>query len=158
LELCRNQHRVISLTYACRQRRRRRLACSTRVRPLHKVFNSGASYRTSPLLLSTMPPLKARYHPYLFVFITLCAIAELGLTSYLINLGNQIGFAEASYHSLLVEAKLSPCPQLIPIPKFDFISLQFGQSHRLPDNPDRVSFTSSRSGLLSLGLLTRFGL
>jgi tellurite resistance protein TehA-like permease len=49
-----------------------------------------------------MPPLKARYHPYLFLFITLCAMAQLGLTSYLINLGNQIGFAEASYHSLLI--------------------------------------------------------
>lgn len=29
-------------------------------------------------------------------------MAELGLTSYLINLGNQIGYAEARYHSLLV--------------------------------------------------------
>ncbi|KAF9652038.1 hypothetical protein BDM02DRAFT_3153982 [Thelephora ganbajun] len=47
-----------------------------------------------------MTPVKARYHPYLFLFITLCAMAELGLTSYLINLGNQIGFTEARYHSL----------------------------------------------------------
>jgi len=51
-----------------------------------------------------MAPLKARYHPYLFMLITLCALAELGLTAYLINVGNQIGFAEASYHSLLVDS------------------------------------------------------
>jgi len=49
-----------------------------------------------------MAPLKARYHPYLFMLITLCAMAELGLASYLINVGNQIGFAETSYHSLLI--------------------------------------------------------
>jgi hypothetical protein len=73
-----------------------------------------------------MPPLKARYHPYLFVFITLCAVAQLGLTSYLINLGNQIGFAEASYHALSVETKLFTCPQLTHMPQFDFIPLQLG--------------------------------
>jgi len=53
-----------------------------------------------------MAPLKARYHPYLFLLITLCAMAELGLTSYLINVGNQIGYAEASYHSLSVDSTL----------------------------------------------------
>jgi hypothetical protein len=74
-----------------------------------------------------MPPLKARYHPYLFLFITLCATAELGLASYLINLGNQIGFAEASYHSLLVEPTLFTFPHLTHTRQFDFIYLQFGQ-------------------------------
>lgn len=79
-----------------------------------------------------MAPLKARYHPYLFLFITLCAMAELGLTSYLINLGNQIGFAQASYHSLLVNPPLFTflcltCPPL----QFDPIPLQFGQSQTI---------------------------
>lgn len=79
-----------------------------------------------------MPPLKARYHPYLFLFITLCATAQLGLASYLINLGNQIGFAEASYHSLLVGTTLFTFPHPTHTCQFDFICLQFGQS---PPNP-----------------------
>ncbi|KAJ8596904.1 hypothetical protein M405DRAFT_871065 [Rhizopogon salebrosus TDB-379] len=50
-----------------------------------------------------MPYIKAHYHPFLFVLITMCAMAELGLTAYLISVGNEShSWPSARYHSLLI--------------------------------------------------------
>ncbi|KAG0708888.1 hypothetical protein DFH29DRAFT_1035980 [Suillus ampliporus] len=50
-----------------------------------------------------MPYIKAHYHPFLFVLITMCAMAELGLTAYLISVGNESqNWPSARYHSLLI--------------------------------------------------------
>lgn len=50
-----------------------------------------------------MPYIKAHYHPFLFVLITMCAMAELGLTAYLISVGNEShSWPSARYHSLSV--------------------------------------------------------
>src|SRR5882757_2706891 len=50
-----------------------------------------------------MPYIKAHYHPFLFILITMCAMAELGLTAYLISVGNESqNWPSARYHSLSV--------------------------------------------------------
>ncbi|KAG1750018.1 uncharacterized protein EDB91DRAFT_1046484 [Suillus paluster] len=50
-----------------------------------------------------MPYIKAHYHPFLFVLITMCAMAELGLTAYLISVGNESrNWPSTRYHSLLI--------------------------------------------------------
>ncbi|KAG1757542.1 hypothetical protein EDB19DRAFT_1891283 [Suillus lakei] len=50
-----------------------------------------------------MPYIKAHYHPFLFILITMCAMAELGLTAYLISVGNESqNWPSARYHSLLI--------------------------------------------------------
>jgi len=46
---------------------------------------------------------KARYHPYLFLMMTLSGMAELGLTAFLISSGNESGtWPSSRYHSLLI--------------------------------------------------------
>ncbi len=46
---------------------------------------------------------RANTHPFLFTLITLTAAAELGLTTFLISAGNEIGtWASPRYHSLYV--------------------------------------------------------
>ncbi|KAG2149976.1 hypothetical protein BD769DRAFT_1344835 [Suillus cothurnatus] len=48
-----------------------------------------------------MAYIKAHYHPFLFILITMCAMAELGLTAYLISVGNESrNWPSARYHSL----------------------------------------------------------
>jgi len=48
-------------------------------------------------------PARAHLHPYLFFLMTLSAIAELGLTAFLINAGNLNGtWPSPRYHSLLI--------------------------------------------------------
>ncbi|PPQ64449.1 hypothetical protein CVT26_002156 [Gymnopilus dilepis] len=50
-----------------------------------------------------MPSLEAHYHPFVFSMMLLSAIAELGLTSFLINAGNENGtWPRPRYHSLLI--------------------------------------------------------
>ncbi|KAF8560380.1 hypothetical protein OG21DRAFT_61287 [Imleria badia] len=50
-----------------------------------------------------MPYIKTHYHPFLFVLITICAMAELGLTAFLISAGNENhNWPSARYHSLLI--------------------------------------------------------
>ncbi|KAL4243429.1 MARVEL domain-containing protein [Abortiporus biennis] len=45
----------------------------------------------------------ANYHPYLFTLIALTSAAELGLTAFLINVGNELHiWASPNYHSLLI--------------------------------------------------------
>lgn len=44
---------------------------------------------------------KARYHPFLFALVTFAAMAELGLTAFLISAGNENGtWPSPRYHSL----------------------------------------------------------
>ncbi|KAI0793484.1 hypothetical protein C8Q75DRAFT_841008 [Abortiporus biennis] len=46
---------------------------------------------------------RANYHPYLFTLIALTSAAELGLTAFLINVGNELHiWASPNYHSLLI--------------------------------------------------------
>ena len=48
-----------------------------------------------------MPFLEAHYHPFLFTMMTLSAMAELGLTSFLISAGNENGtWPSPRYHAL----------------------------------------------------------
>ena len=48
-----------------------------------------------------MPLLEAHYHPLLFTMMTLSAVAELGLTSFLISAGNENGtWPSPRYHAL----------------------------------------------------------
>ena len=48
-----------------------------------------------------MPILEAHYHPFLFTMMTLSAMAELGLTSFLISAGNENGtWPSPRYHAL----------------------------------------------------------
>lgn len=48
-----------------------------------------------------MPFLEAHYHPFLFTMMTLSAVAELGLTSFLISAGNENGnWPSPGYHAL----------------------------------------------------------
>ena len=48
-----------------------------------------------------MPFLEAHYHPFLFAMMALSAIAELGLTSFLISAGNENGtWPRPRYHAL----------------------------------------------------------
>ncbi|KAF8140235.1 hypothetical protein EV363DRAFT_1152647 [Boletus edulis] len=50
-----------------------------------------------------MPYIKTHYHPILFVLITICAMAELGLTAFLISAGNgNHNWPSARYHVLLI--------------------------------------------------------
>ncbi|KAF8875206.1 hypothetical protein CPB84DRAFT_1689701 [Gymnopilus junonius] len=50
-----------------------------------------------------MPSLEAHYHPFLFGAMVLSALAELGLTSFLISAGNENGtWPRPRYHSLLI--------------------------------------------------------
>ena len=50
-----------------------------------------------------MPFLEAHYHPFLFTLMTLSAVAELGLTIFLISAGNENGtWPSPSYHALWV--------------------------------------------------------
>ncbi|KXN89998.1 hypothetical protein AN958_05003 [Leucoagaricus sp. SymC.cos] len=47
--------------------------------------------------------LKAHYHPFLFTLMTMSAMAELGLTAFLIWAGNEHGtWPTERYHSLLI--------------------------------------------------------
>jgi len=47
--------------------------------------------------------LKANYHPFLFLLITGAALAELGLTAYLVTMGNASGtWPSKRYHALLI--------------------------------------------------------
>lgn len=46
---------------------------------------------------------KANYHPFLFLLLTCCGMAELGLTAYLVTMGNESGtWPTERYHSLLI--------------------------------------------------------
>jgi len=50
-----------------------------------------------------MPYIQTHYHPFLFVLITICAMAELGLTAFLISAGNENhSWPSSRYHSLLI--------------------------------------------------------
>ncbi|KAN0100646.1 hypothetical protein V8E55_000630 [Tylopilus felleus] len=50
-----------------------------------------------------MPYIKTHYHPFLFVLITVCAMAELGLAAFLISAGNENrNWPSARYRSLLI--------------------------------------------------------
>ncbi|KAF8807431.1 hypothetical protein BYT27DRAFT_7165036 [Phlegmacium glaucopus] len=50
-----------------------------------------------------MPFLEAHYHPFLFAMMTLSAMAELGLTAFLISAGNENGtWPSPKYHHLLI--------------------------------------------------------
>ncbi|KAL4069594.1 hypothetical protein V8B97DRAFT_592623 [Scleroderma yunnanense] len=50
-----------------------------------------------------MPYIKTHYHPFLFGLITVCAMAELGLTAFLISAGNEShNWPSARYHSVLI--------------------------------------------------------
>lgn len=55
-------------------------------------------------MAQAVPPfIKGHYHPFLFLLMTLCAIAEMGLTAFLIDAGNASGeWASPRYHSLLI--------------------------------------------------------
>lgn len=56
-----------------------------------------------------MPLVEAQYHPLLFATITLCAMAELGLTAFLINAGIETkSFWSERYHALWVVAYSCP--------------------------------------------------
>lgn len=45
--------------------------------------------------------IKAHYHPFLFALMTLSAMAELGLTAFLISAGNENGtWPSPRYHAL----------------------------------------------------------
>ena len=59
-----------------------------------------------------MPYVEAHYHPLLFATITLCAMAELGLTAFLINAGIETkSFPSDRYHALWVHNFLYPHPK-----------------------------------------------
>ncbi|KAF8642363.1 hypothetical protein AX16_009632 [Volvariella volvacea WC 439] len=50
-----------------------------------------------------MPPTRASYHPFLFVLMTCSAMAEIGLTAFLISAGNENRtWPSPRYHSLLI--------------------------------------------------------
>ncbi|KAF9241357.1 hypothetical protein BU15DRAFT_44916 [Melanogaster broomeanus] len=50
-----------------------------------------------------MPYIRTHYHPILFVLITICAMAELGLAAYLISAGNENhNWPSARYRSLII--------------------------------------------------------
>ncbi|RDB28969.1 hypothetical protein Hypma_015495, partial [Hypsizygus marmoreus] len=56
---------------------------------------------------------KAHYHPFLFAMMTCSALAELGLTAFLISAGNENRtWPSPRYHSLLVEEDFLP-PKLL---------------------------------------------
>ena len=55
-----------------------------------------------------MAAVKAQYHPFLFAFMALSAMAELGLTIFLIYTGNVSGaWSRPRYHSLSVVSSRS---------------------------------------------------
>jgi hypothetical protein len=55
----------------------------------------------------TMSYIKAHYHPILFALMSTCALAELGLTAFLIEAGNENHtWPNARYHSLYVKSTL----------------------------------------------------
>jgi hypothetical protein len=57
-----------------------------------------------------MAAIKAQYHPFLFAFMALSAMAELGLTIFLIYTGNASGiWPRPRYHSLCV---IFPIPEV----------------------------------------------
>jgi hypothetical protein len=50
-----------------------------------------------------MSYMKAHYHPFLFALMSTCAMAEVGLTAFLIEAGNENhSWPSARYHSLYV--------------------------------------------------------
>ena len=57
----------------------------------NKTFVKIARTRTPRHNRGKMPFLEAHYHPFLFTMMTLSAMAELGLTSFLISAGNENG-------------------------------------------------------------------
>jgi len=64
-----------------------------------KIFRK----RTTRRNRRKMPFLEAHYHPFLFTMMTLSAMAELGLTSFLISAGNENGtWPSPRYHALLI--------------------------------------------------------
>ncbi|KAH7915783.1 hypothetical protein BJ138DRAFT_1132366 [Hygrophoropsis aurantiaca] len=55
-----------------------------------------------------MPYIKAHYHPFLFVLITICAMAELGLAAFLISAGNEShSWPSVPYHAVLILIEFS---------------------------------------------------
>ena len=83
------------------RRQRRASAIETGYSPIPsevKVLRKRTSRRTGR---GKMPFLEAHYHPFLFALMTLSAIAELGLTSFLISAGNENGtWPSPRYHAL----------------------------------------------------------
>jgi len=64
-----------------------------------KIFRTRTPHRNR----RKMPFLEAHYHPFLFTMMTLSAIAELGLTSFLISAGNENEtWPSPRYHALLI--------------------------------------------------------
>ncbi|TFK41132.1 hypothetical protein BDQ12DRAFT_426326 [Crucibulum laeve] len=67
-------------------------------RPLTSQSNNTTFYRRR-----RMSFIKAHYHPFLFTLMTLSAMAELGLTCFLVSAGNESGtWPTRRYHSLLI--------------------------------------------------------
>jgi hypothetical protein len=54
-------------------------------------------------MAETVSYIKAHYHPFLFALMSTCALAELGLTAFLIEAGNENHtWPRPRYHSLYV--------------------------------------------------------
>jgi hypothetical protein len=54
-----------------------------------------------------MSYIKAHYHPILFALLSTCAVTEVGLTAFLIEVGNENHtWPSARYHSLYVNNNL----------------------------------------------------
>jgi hypothetical protein len=55
-------------------------------------------------MAETVSYIKAHYHPFLFALMSTCALAELGLTAFLIEAGNENHtWPRPRYHSLYVQ-------------------------------------------------------
>lgn len=66
-----------------------------------------------------MDSVQGHYHPLLFLLMALVAVAELGLTAFLISVGNEIDWwASSRYHALYVSDFLP----LIQIPRLRLAS------------------------------------
>lgn len=68
---------------------------------------------------------KPRYHPWLFLLMTLVAIAELGLTAFLIDAGNASHtWPTPRYHSLYVKLLIEYNKCIDSVRQVDFIPFQ----------------------------------
>ena len=77
-----------------------------------------------------MSYIKAHYHPFLFALMSTCAIAELGLTAFLIEAGNEHHtWPSPRYHSLWVKRFFFPIWLNWIVEQFDSIPLQRNLDH-----------------------------
>lgn len=70
------------------------------------------------------PSQSVRYHPFFFLLMALVAMAELGLTSFLINAGNENDSWPSSRYHKLYASNLFPSPSLIETTQIDILLLQ----------------------------------